>query len=72
MQKAVQCVKQKHMSLRQAAKFYKVTKSTLADKVNKNHEKPVGRPTVLTPAEEKSIVQHTITLSDYWVSFYYI
>lgn len=54
MEKAVQAVRN-GMSQKTAAQTYKVPRITLGRRVHEKHTKPVGHPTVLSPAEEATI-----------------
>lgn len=56
-EEAVRAVKDKTMSFREAASHFCVPKTTLLDRVNKNHGPKDGRRPVLLYAEEKRIVE---------------
>ena len=62
---AVDMIKSKSMSLRQAASTFQIPKSTLSNKVN--DKTPIGcRPgpaTILTPAEEKHLADWAIHMA---------
>ena len=57
MEAAVEAVKEGKMNLRKAAKEFGIPKSTLLDKIKGKHRGSNGRPTELTPTEEKLIVE---------------
>lgn len=61
---AVNAVKEKKMSIREAAKHYKVPKSTICDRLQGKKPK-VGRPQELTEEEEKLLVQRLMVMADW-------
>lgn len=54
MEKTLDNIRQKKKSIRQAAEYYDIPKSTLTDKINNKHPlKLQGGQTILSEAEEK-------------------
>ena len=53
------------MTFRVAEDKFKVKRSTLSDFIRKGGNKPVGRPTLLTPQEEKMICDLCDTVADW-------
>jgi hypothetical protein len=62
LQEAVNMVKQ-GSSFRVACSTYNIPKTTLIDRVNETHSGVQGRPTVLSPEEEKIIIEMVELLS---------
>lgn len=64
LDKAIEAVKEKRMSLREAALHFKVPRTTLNDRVlfSKN---TLGRPTVLSMKEEKIFVERLMMMGDW-------
>jgi len=58
------------MSLREAAKTFKIPRSTLSDKMAGRVENKAGRPTVLSKEEEKLIVQRIILMGEWGFPIY--
>ena len=65
MAEAITAVKNKEMSIRQAAGFYGVPKSTLQSRANDLTTDRLGRPTVLTQVEEKLLVERLILMGEW-------
>jgi hypothetical protein len=57
------------MSFGQAAATYQVPKTTLYNKYRGNHSDKLGRPEVLTNAEEKTIAQAMIVAATFGYPF---
>lgn len=53
------------MSQRKACEHFKISRSTIKNKLKKKHGNGIGRPTVFSHAEELSFEQHCITLSNF-------
>ncbi|KAK3872422.1 hypothetical protein Pcinc_022496 [Petrolisthes cinctipes] len=64
-QKACDAIRNGDMSVRQAAKQYGFSKSTLHDAVTRKHIKHSGGQTVLTIEEEARVVENLLTLSQW-------
>ncbi|KAK4315437.1 hypothetical protein Pmani_013354 [Petrolisthes manimaculis] len=64
-QKACDAIRNGELSVRQAAKQYGFSKSTLHDAVTRKHIKPSGGQTVLTSEEEDTVVENLLTLSQW-------
>lgn len=62
---ALKVVSEKKMGIRQAAKEFKVPKSTLSDLASGATKVNLGRPTVLSEEEELVIVERLILLSSW-------
>lgn len=65
MLRALQAVKTKQLSIRQASERYAVPKSTLAYKVKNLHELKPGRQPVLNTQEEKHLVEGIIQCAEW-------
>lgn len=65
VEKAVDVVRREGMSIAAAAKSFGIPKSTLQDKVNGKYslDARIGRPSVLTPEEEKLIVNWIVDIA---------
>lgn len=57
LDKALDEVKKKKLSLNEASKKYKISKGTLSHKLRGKYKSSVGRPPVLNSEEEKNIVR---------------
>lgn len=64
LDKILEEVKGGVISERQAARKYDIPRNTIRNKLKGYHSKSVGRPTVFSEEEEKSIVRHVMSLSD--------
>ncbi|KAK4300412.1 hypothetical protein Pmani_027376 [Petrolisthes manimaculis] len=64
-QKACDAIRNGELSVRQAAKQYGFSKSTLHDAVTRKHIKPSGGQTVLSSEEEDTVVENLLTLSQW-------
>ncbi len=64
LQQAVEAVKQKKMSVREAAHEFKVPKSTISDRIQGKHES-LGRPTELSAEEEEILVERLTLMADW-------
>ena len=53
------------MTQHNAAKYFKITRSTLKYKLNGEHQLPFGGYNVLTDEAENAIIQHCIVMSDH-------
>jgi Holliday junction resolvase RusA-like endonuclease len=62
---ALKEVKDKRMSLGQAAKEFQVPKTTLYDRVNERVSDKSGRPTVLSEVEEALLVERLLVLGEW-------
>ena len=62
---AVKEVKEKRMSLGQAAKEFQVPKITLWDRVKDRVSDQLGRPTVLSKMEEQILVERALILGEW-------
>lgn len=65
LQLAVQLVRDKKISSRDAEKQFNIPRRSLLNKINKCHEKPVGSPQRLTVEEEQKIVKVLIAAGDF-------
>jgi transposase len=66
VQQAIQAVKSKAMTLGEAAKHYKVPKTTIFDRIKSQKNKlTLGRPTELTAEEEDIIVQRLKVMGEW-------
>jgi hypothetical protein len=54
---AVKAVKEEGISLRAASERYNVPKSTIKDRMSETHGTKMGRPPILSPDEEKMLVE---------------
>ena len=63
--KAIQAIKVRKLSYRQAAEKYQIPRSTLENKVNLTHPKSLGGQPVLTKEEEGDLV-HGILRAAHW------
>ncbi len=54
---AINAVKEKRMSMSEAARHYKIPKTTLSDRLHERVSESLGRPTVLSREEELIIVE---------------
>lgn len=64
LEEALDKIKNCKMSQRDAAKFYKIPRSTLKYKLKGQHTKPVGKPIALSDSEENIFLSHIIALAD--------
>ena len=62
LERAKKAILEEHLSIREAAKQFGVSKSTLHDYVSKIHVKEPGGQTVPTEDEEKVLVSRGITM----------
>ncbi|CAI6369314.1 unnamed protein product [Macrosiphum euphorbiae] len=53
-------IQSKVMSQRKASEHFKIPRSTIKNKLKKNHGNNIGHPTVFSRAEELSFEQHCI------------
>lgn len=65
LEKAVQDVQSKKKSVRQAAEYYGVPKSTISDRIKGIHGKSVGGQTKIPEEEEERLVA-TINIAAHW------
>ena len=65
LQKALADIKAKNKSIRQAAEYYKIPKSTLSDKIRERHPLTPGAQTVLTKNEEDNLVQGLLKAAEW-------
>lgn len=65
MDEAIRLIKSKEITQRQASKRFQIPRSTLVNKIKKNHLKPVGRPKALTAIEEELIAHRFIIVSKF-------
>ena len=65
MKIAIQDVKENGLSIRMAAKLHGINRTTLMNHVKNQHDRKVGRPSILTPAEESLIVHALKKLGDW-------
>ncbi|KAJ8947645.1 hypothetical protein NQ314_008568 [Rhamnusium bicolor] len=63
LQQALEEIRSKSISLRNAAKKYQISKNTLWNKLHGKHERMPGKPRVFTEQEEESFAGHLIDLS---------
>ncbi|KAJ8927327.1 hypothetical protein NQ314_020222 [Rhamnusium bicolor] len=63
LQQALEEIRSKSISLRNAAKKYQISKNTLWNKLHGKHERMPGKPRVFTEQEEESFAGHLIALS---------
>ena len=61
MEKALKEIKKGDLTMRKASGKYGIPLGTFYHRMNKKHNKKVGRPTVLTGLEEEAIVSHLLT-----------
>lgn len=69
LQKAVNDVKQKKLTYRQAYAKYGIPTATISRKINEKHTKNVGGQTILCLSEEKRIVEAILYASDWGFPF---
>jgi transposase-like protein len=65
MARAIEQVKKKRMSIREAAKEYEVPRATLHDRVKENVKETLGRPTVLSNEEESMITERLLLMGEW-------
>ena len=65
IKRALNGIKNKVMTQRQAEAYFKVPRSTLKNKLKGLHQLEVGEQTVLDKPAEEALLQHCIALSDY-------
>lgn len=65
LNEALQSIKNKSLSIRQAASKFGIPKNTLHLKSQEKHSNPVGRACVFTNEEELQFVGHIIAVSNY-------
>lgn len=53
------------MTQRKASEHYKISRSTIKNKLKALHSNSVGHPTAFTPAVEASFAQHCMKLADF-------
>ena len=63
LEKAVEDIRAKRKTARQAAKEYGIPRSTIEDCLNEKKSAAVGRPKVLSDAEEAIIVERLLLMS---------
>lgn len=64
IQKVVEEIKNKKISLRSAAKKYNLPRSTLSDHYNGKTTTPHGRKTVFRPIEEELLAAHAVKVAE--------
>lgn len=66
MEKALQDIREKKMSINQAAKLYNIPKTTVLDTLKEKYKNPrnIGGPTVLTSSEEMLLVKWILELGE--------
>lgn len=66
MEKALQDIREKKMSINQAAKLYNIPKTTVLDTLKEKYKNPrnIGGPTVLTSSEEMLLVNWILELRE--------
>lgn len=66
MEKALQDIREKKISINQAAKLYNVPKTTVLDTLKEKYKNPgnIGGPTILTNSEEMLLVKWIIELGE--------
>jgi hypothetical protein len=64
LEKALRDIQHNRMTTRDAAKKYKIPRSTLMNKLHKQHTGKIGGPTKLSAQEESYFVHTVITLSE--------
>ena len=69
LEKALDDVIKTGLSFREASEKYGIPKSTLHRKRNKQHTRPVGRPTAFTQEMEQIIVHHLVKVSEWGFPF---
>lgn len=62
---AVQYIKEKKMSSREAERQFGIPRRTLLNKQKENHPKNVGKPTLLSEEEEENIVKVIVAAADF-------
>ena len=65
LNEALQAIKNKTLSIRQAASKFGIPKNTLHLESQEKHSNPVGRASVFTNEEELQFVGHIIAVSNY-------
>ena len=65
LQEAVDKITSGELKLNRASLLYNIPKGTLHNKVKKIHRKDVGHPPVFSESEEKSLVTHAQTVSEW-------
>lgn len=64
LNEALDKIKTCKLSQREAAKLYKIPRSTIKYKLKGEHNKPVGKPIALSQSEEAIFISHIVTLAD--------
>lgn len=65
LEQAIEAVRERRMSLRQAAKDYEVPRATLCDRLKEDAQEKLGRPTELTMEEEAVLVERLIIMGNW-------
>ena len=65
MEAAITAVCVDRVSISEAARLHDVPRKTLSDCVNQKHGKSVGRPTLLLPEEENSLLEYIFYMQDH-------
>ena len=65
MEAAITAVCVDRVSISEAARLHDVPRKTLSDRVNQKHGKSVGRPTLLLPEEENSLLEYIFYMQDH-------
>jgi len=65
LQKALEDVKAKRLTVSAASRTYNVPRTTLQDKMQRIHSKSSGGKTIFSALEEESFKQHFLTLASY-------
>lgn len=65
LQACLRAIKSKQMTQRKASEHYKISRSTIKNKLKALHSNSVGHPTAITPAVEASFAQHCMKLADF-------
>lgn len=65
LQEALLAIRNKTLSIRNAASKYRIPKNTLHLKSQEKHTKSVGRATVFSMEEEEQMVAHVVAVSNY-------
>ena len=65
LESALKIIRTKKMTQHNAAKYFKIIRSTLKYKLQGEHQLPFGGYKVLTDEAENAIIQHCIVMSDY-------